>query len=297
MRSYLDDKSMDAIRKSNLNFYAGLYPKIETIDSPSFRDDRVRNVLIEDESYYIQEFWKPTEEKEKRISATFTSQYTRDLVQMPGTKVRTMPFALGYPRKLVHTIEINLPWESEWEKEDVVVEDPAFRFEYSAVPSGAKLTLRHGYAALADHVPAAAISQYIENIQRMRRFLAYRITLPSEWATPGSAVTPEVASATAAPQKADKAPVDTADSATRAGKVVGVTLLIGVVVGGVFLWLARGRRTAEDHAPVLHRCVICGETEKSDPSLEFRVASNGADYCRRHLPASLRSLPPPLPPR
>jgi hypothetical protein len=33
----------------------------------------------------------------------------------------------------------------------------------------------------------------------------------------------------------------------------------------------------------LHRCVICGRTDQSDPDLEFRVGSDGEDYCMEHL--------------
>ena len=36
----------------------------------------------------------------------------------------------------------------------------------------------------------------------------------------------------------------------------------------------------------LHRCATCGATELSDASLEFRVASNGEEYCLAHLPRS-----------
>ena len=36
----------------------------------------------------------------------------------------------------------------------------------------------------------------------------------------------------------------------------------------------------------LHRCESCGRTEASHPDLEFRVASNGSEYCREHLPKS-----------
>jgi membrane associated rhomboid family serine protease len=34
----------------------------------------------------------------------------------------------------------------------------------------------------------------------------------------------------------------------------------------------------------LHKCATCGATELSDPSLEFRVASDGEEYCIAHLP-------------
>jgi hypothetical protein len=36
----------------------------------------------------------------------------------------------------------------------------------------------------------------------------------------------------------------------------------------------------------LHKCAVCGQTELSDPNLEFRVASDGEEYCVAHLPSA-----------
>jgi len=36
----------------------------------------------------------------------------------------------------------------------------------------------------------------------------------------------------------------------------------------------------------LHRCAVCGATELSDPALDFRVASDGEEYCMSHLPSA-----------
>lgn len=41
-------------------------------------------------------------------------------------------------------------------------------------------------------------------------------------------------------------------------------------------------REAEE---TLHSCAVCGCTEMSDPSREFRVAKDGREYCVRHLPS------------
>jgi len=40
-------------------------------------------------------------------------------------------------------------------------------------------------------------------------------------------------------------------------------------------------RNADD---VLHRCAVCGATELTDPTLDFRVARDGEEYCMAHLP-------------
>jgi len=42
-------------------------------------------------------------------------------------------------------------------------------------------------------------------------------------------------------------------------------------------------QSRSDEEP-LHKCATCGATELSDPNLEFRVASNGEEYCLPHLP-------------
>ena len=41
---------------------------------------------------------------------------------------------------------------------------------------------------------------------------------------------------------------------------------------------------AKDISPTLHRCEACGITEATDPHADFRVASDGKEYCTRHLP-------------
>jgi hypothetical protein len=47
-------------------------------------------------------------------------------------------------------------------------------------------------------------------------------------------------------------------------------------------------QSRSDEEP-LHRCVTCGATEMSDPSLEFRVARDGEEYCIAHLPRPANS--------
>lgn len=55
------------------------------------------------------------------------------------------------------------------------------------------------------------------------------------------------------------------------------------------------RRERFEHAAIpdepLHRCAVCGATEASNPSLEFRVASNGEEYCLEHLAQSRAANP------
>lgn len=51
----------------------------------------------------------------------------------------------------------------------------------------------------------------------------------------------------------------------------------------------------EEEDETLHHCKVCGRTELSSSDLEFRVASDGEEYCLAHLPSRQAQTPPPLP--
>ncbi len=55
------------------------------------------------------------------------------------------------------------------------------------------------------------------------------------------------------------------------------------------------RQVGEDET--LHHCKVCGRNEVNSPDLEFRVASDGEEYCLTHLPSRRpeMQMPPPLP--
>lgn len=43
------------------------------------------------------------------------------------------------------------------------------------------------------------------------------------------------------------------------------------------------RRAIINSSGAIHRCEVCGKTEEHDPDLEFRVCSDGREYCEQHL--------------
>jgi len=59
--------------------------------------------------------------------------------------------------------------------------------------------------------------------------------------------------------------------------------------GGVRLAGAANRRKKFNanklpESEAFHRCATCGKTDASDPALEFRVGTDGEEYCEEHLP-------------
>lgn len=67
----------------------------------------------------------------------------------------------------------------------------------------------------------------------------------------------------------------------------------GAIGGGDALlnggWQALKRRHEFRRAIIagsgaIHRCVVCGKTEEHDADIEFRVGTDGQEYCEHHLP-------------
>jgi len=52
------------------------------------------------------------------------------------------------------------------------------------------------------------------------------------------------------------------------------------------------RKSVPEDEP-LHRCVVCKETEITNPDLDFRVSKDGDEYCTRHLPGQPPAIPTP----
>lgn len=80
-----------------------------------------------------------------------------------------------------------------------------------------------------------------------------------------------------------------ANGAHVAGLVTGAVLgFISALRGGAWGQMKRRREfltsVAATREDALHRCATCGRTERDDASLDFRVSSDGEEYCEEHLP-------------
>jgi len=60
-----------------------------------------------------------------------------------------------------------------------------------------------------------------------------------------------------------------------------------VLAGGVRHLKRQGefkRQISVARAIALHHCTVCGATEREDADLDFRVGTDGLEYCEKHLP-------------
>jgi len=273
MRSRLAESTLEELGKNYLNYYAREFPKIEVLEPLKFDDHREKNIVESDEAYRVTGgFWRVPEDSAKAVGK-FSSRMVSDAISTPDTPLRTMPYALKYPKRIRNTLELNFPEKFDFDDERLTVEDPAFRYTFSGKPSGRRMTLVYEYQSRADHVEAKDIASYLAHVKKAENTLGYTVRIP-KWRVDNSGS--EDLPVAAKTPGADAAP------GWWSG-VLGLGVLLFAV--GVTWWFQRRARpspTAE-YAAAIHQCATCGATEHTHADLEFRVAMDGREYCRHHL--------------
>lgn len=170
MRRMLASISKDELAKTYLNYYASRYPTIHTEDSMLVDDDDVVNMLVVTENYRIAEPWVYDEDEGHR-SVTVIPGETRDMLSIPTTSLRTMPFGLGEPVVQKHKITVMLPDGWQIEESQRTIDHDAVALTADVSFQNDILTLDYTYETRADHVPAEAIADYIETVEAIEEEL------------------------------------------------------------------------------------------------------------------------------
>lgn len=181
IRFYFAAGSWESIAKSYLDFYSTDYPQIELQAPLEIEDDEERNVVTVKESYRISGLWQPQDDDEERVEASFYARSLDGTIALPSARIRTMPLAISYPKKVDQTIEIHFPSRLTFEKEALSIENPAFNFRYEERLSGRSFLLICKYEALKDRVEAAAIGQYLKDVERASETTSSTIWIPRSY--------------------------------------------------------------------------------------------------------------------
>ncbi|MHA3771299.1 DUF3857 domain-containing transglutaminase family protein [Verrucomicrobiota bacterium sgz303538] len=282
MRSWLAETSRGEIEKSYLNYYAQQYGEIRALSSPGFQDDLEKNEITADESYLISNFWEPRGGDGEKLYGDVSPQTLSDRIVQPRTHVRSMPLRLSHPRKVTETVRISIPRASSLKEESVTMKDPAFTFSKSVRTQGTnRATMTYRYETAADHVEASRTAEYLAKIREVKDHLDYTIWIPKKML---QGIAQQVADGSLSPGSFGSKP----DAGNLSSTVSGFMLAPFFVVGGIgVVWVVRRYRPSKGNqykGESVHCCFSCGATEHTSPELEFRVASNGQEYCRPHLP-------------
>lgn len=109
MRARYKSQSLSSLSKDFKNYYERFYNDIEVIKDPVFDDDSLANKILIEESYKINNIWKPMLTDDKNIAVEFSPYSILDIAYLPVEKERITPFALYYPTHKKHQITVKLP--------------------------------------------------------------------------------------------------------------------------------------------------------------------------------------------
>ena len=167
VRNNLADTSPEQTRQNYQEYYAAAYPNTRIDESPrwSMTDDGKLSVS---ESYTINGIWTEADSAGEWAMETQPQLIQSWLPYGLGTE-RTAPYALSHPAEVSLTQRLNLP--SDWEVDiaDVRIENPWFSYTRKISQEGKQnMTLHYQYVSRANHVAAADMPRYVEDVLEAR---------------------------------------------------------------------------------------------------------------------------------
>ena len=146
--------------------YLRMFPTAEVVGELEVRDDQERNRLTVIRRYRIPELFGY---EEGRFKFSVISPLALDILRQPEVQRRTTPFSLPYPLEARISQVISLP--------DNPIRDipapstertPYFNIRHSFKRDDKELRRDMQISVLKDHVPAEAMSGYVEEVQKLR---------------------------------------------------------------------------------------------------------------------------------
>jgi transglutaminase-like putative cysteine protease len=187
LRQWKSGTSPEEIARQSLDFYAELYPSIESTGAIQIEDDEAADIVRIRETYTVPGFWRRSDEMDRYFGTLYPLELARRLPSAVAAN-RTMPLGVSHPVHIRHQIEARLDegWSISPEREQL--ETPAARFERRVSVEGEALTLVYEYETLADHVSPEAAPDHMRKMDRARELLEFTVTAPSKaaasWADP-----------------------------------------------------------------------------------------------------------------
>ncbi|KZS39339.1 hypothetical protein AWE51_12415 [Aquimarina aggregata] len=194
--SYADDqrinfaqKDIEKIQKEYLNFYSAIYPSIREFSKIEFIDNResINEVTIK-EGYFIDSLWKASTQNKDILVSEFYPLNMESYANPDKTPKRTMPYYVQYPVDFEQSIVINLPEDLDGENERTVIEEKSFKYIYDIDYSYKKITLRHQYKTLKNHVKPEESNKFIKKHEKILNGLSYLLTYDKNIASGSSSL-------------------------------------------------------------------------------------------------------------
>jgi transglutaminase-like putative cysteine protease len=166
MRNTLAGASMAETEKSYLDYYARIYPKIESADSIMVYDSEDANEITVIEHYLIPEFAAKMKEG-NRLEAGFYANFISD--KLVATNVKNKyPRTVNFPCNIDYTTRVIM--RSGWSVEEHNKEIKADAYNFQSHIRAAKdtLVLNYRLSYLKNYIPVEQLDQYNADVKNIK---------------------------------------------------------------------------------------------------------------------------------
>lgn len=186
-RSNLSENGADYYEKQYLDYYVGLYPGL-TLKTPlKIEDNEAENKLTITEDYEIENFWTKEDSKNARSLVYFYGDLIEnELVSLK--KYRDAPLSMIYPSTIDQQITVILPFTTNYERENVNIDNENYRYLFSVSSKKDTLNLSYYFQNFKSTLAPASLTQYIKDQKEIKETIAYGIYFNGGDTTAGSNV-------------------------------------------------------------------------------------------------------------
>jgi len=176
IRRMLASTSLRDLQRDYVEYYTDYYGALEPTAPLAYEDDREANVLTVTEAYAIEDLFVPDEDEPEGMEVRyFESDYVyENLPAAPVGADRQHPFWIYHDNKR-QTIRIHLPDDSDFDREEVIIENPWMKYEYRVTQDERLLEIDTHYRAPQGPVPVSEYDRFASDNERAENLTSYGI--------------------------------------------------------------------------------------------------------------------------
>jgi transglutaminase-like putative cysteine protease len=165
-RGTLASTGVAETEQNYLSYYQKVYPKIESTDSVTIKDNETDNEITTIEHYTISDFFKDDTVSGKK-QASFYADYISEQLTDINTKLR-YPRMLNYPCAIDFTTQIVLPggWNVDDSNTDIIRDGYAFKAKTWAMNDTLYLNYKFNY--LSNFLPVDKLDEYAADVKQIK---------------------------------------------------------------------------------------------------------------------------------
>lgn len=152
------------IHNNYLNYYANYFTEIEFEKDIGYLDDTIKNIIITEEYYIINNLWQKNEIDSNRVTCSFSPHNLIERLKTPKNKIRKSPIGIDYPLLFDFIIEVRLPEEWNVKNEEFNVNINSFNYTQKRVYRNKLLTLSYTLQFKQDYVAVDEVSDYLKKL-------------------------------------------------------------------------------------------------------------------------------------